>query len=110
MIEEKIIAYLKSILGIPVYASKPEKVPNKYVLVRKTGSGSQDYITSAMVAIQSYDESEYKAGLLNEEVKKAMFEPDIQDISSCKLNSDYPYTDTKTKEYRYQAIYDITHY
>lgn len=29
------------------------------------------------------------------------------DISKAKLNSDYNYTDTTTKSYRYQAVYDL---
>ena len=29
------------------------------------------------------------------------------DISASKLNSDYNFTDAATKQYRYQAIYDL---
>ena len=31
-------------------------------------------------------------------------------ISSAKLNTDYNFTDTTTREYRYQAVYDLTYY
>jgi hypothetical protein len=32
------------------------------------------------------------------------------DVLSVELNSNYNYTDTSTKEYRYQAVFDIRHY
>ena len=34
----------------------------------------------------------------------------LNEIVSVELNSDYNYTDTTTKEYRYQGVYNITHY
>ena len=30
-------------------------------------------------------------------------------ISSCKLDTDYNFTDPKSKQYRYQAIFRITY-
>ena len=35
---------------------------------------------------------------------------ELDDISRCELNTDYNYTDTARKKYRYQAVYDIVHY
>lgn len=32
------------------------------------------------------------------------------EISGVKLDRDYNFTDTTTREYRYQAIYDLTYY
>jgi len=34
----------------------------------------------------------------------------LNEIGKVKLNSDYNFTDTVTKQYRYQAVYDISHY
>ena len=51
------------------------------------------------------------AAALNEEVVAAMAQAIIlPSISRCKLNNAYNFTDTATKEYRYQAVYDITYY
>ena len=48
------------------------------------------------------------AAVLNDKVKKAMDKMiELPEISSCKLNSDYNFTDTETKRYRYQAVYNI---
>ena len=44
-------------------------------------------------------------------VKEAMEKiVEMDDISKCQLNSDYNYTDTTRKKYRYQAVYDMVHF
>ena len=35
---------------------------------------------------------------------------ELDDISKCELNSDYNYTDTNRKKYRYQAVFDIVYF
>ena len=48
---------------------------------------------------------------LNEDVKDAMaYLEELDSIVKVDLNSDYNYTDDSTKEYRYQAVYQIIHY
>lgn len=111
MIEQILLDYLSGKMRVPVLAEEPEEPPEKYVLVEKTGSAEEDHIQSAIVVLQSYAGSLYEAALLNQSVKTAMSDlPELDDICSCKLNSDYNFTDTQTKRYRYQAVYDITHY
>lgn len=82
-----------------------------YVLVDQTGSSNSNHIMTTTVTIQSYGASLNGALLLNEQVKTAMVgfagEPEI---SSVKLESDYNFTNTETKQYRWQAVYQITHY
>ncbi|MBM6914412.1 hypothetical protein H6B33_03215 [Gemmiger formicilis] len=59
----------------------------------------------------AYGTSLLEAARLNEQVKQAMESLDERDeIAAVKLNTDYPYPDTRTKRYRYQAVFDITHY
>lgn len=108
MIEEIIIRYMNRTLKVPAYAEMPEEKPKEFVLVEKTGSSKKNYIDSATIVLQSYAESMNKAAALNEEVKAAM--DDIiscEQISKSKLNSDYNFTNTETKQYRYQAVYEI---
>lgn len=111
MIIEKIVKdYLKEKLDVPVFMEKPEKTLEEYVLIEKIGSSKEDFIHSATIAIQSYAKSLYKAAVLNEEVKEVMDNIIILDsISSAKLNSDYNFTDTTKKKYRYQAVYDLVY-
>lgn len=108
MIEKTIYDYLNSCMDVPVYMEKQDSMPETYVLIEKTGSSVSNYIYSATFAIQSYSTSMYKASELNEIVKEKMDDLIIlPNISKSSLNSDYNFTDTQTKKYRYQAVYDI---
>lgn len=106
MIELIVFEYLKKKLSVPVFMEKPENAPEEYVLIEKTGSSEEDYIMNAMVIIQSYSNSLYGAASLSEKVKEIMRNiVSLKEISSVKINSDYNYTDTRTKKYRYQAVF-----
>ena len=97
-------------IGNKVYMETPEEMPEEYIVIEKTGSGEQDHIESAMIAIQSRSRNRLEnAANINEAVKEAMKAmPYISDeVYSCKLNSDYNFTDARTKEYRYQAVFNI---
>ncbi len=48
---------------------------------------------------------------LNEQTKTAVDSLiELTEIAKVRLNSDYNFTDTATKRYRYQAVYDLNHY
>lgn len=111
MIEIVIKQFLDKHLSVPAFFERPNELPKKYVLFEKTGSGENNYLPSSTYAFQSYGPSMYEAALLNEKLKEAVKSMIVLDeISKIKLNSDYNFTDTTTKEYRYQAVYDINHY
>lgn len=111
MIEEIVIAHLRTDLTVPVYAERPEKPDSEYVIVEKVGGGENNHIDQATLAIQSHAQTMLAAAQLNLMVKASM-KSLIGDnrVSRCKLNSDYNFTDETTKLYRYQAVYDITYY
>lgn len=113
VIEKEIIEYLIG-CSIPlvetnVYAEVPDRMPERYVLVEKTSSGREDLIDRALIAIQSISRNSLEEAMdINEIVKeKILSMPDTRNISSCTLNSDYNYTNTETKEYRYQAVFNF---
>lgn len=113
MIEMIVRDYLRDNLDVPVWMERPkiEELPEEYVLVEKTGSSEENHIRRATFAVQSYAGSMYKAAELNERVKRIMeWIITLPEIGKAKLNSDYNFTDTDTKEYRYQAVYDLVHY
>lgn len=111
MIEKIILDYLNETLTVPAFMEVPEKAPESYVVIEKTGSSEYNHIKEATLAIQSIAPTLYKAACLNEEVKTVMNNADkLADITKSKCNSDYNFTDTLTKSYRYQAVYDISHY
>lgn len=110
MIEKIVLDYLNEALDVPVYMEMPEEKLDEFVLIEKTGSSAENFIYSATIALKSYADSLYLASALNEKVKEAMNNIIILNtISKAKLNTDYNFTDTTKKKYRYQAIYDVTY-
>lgn len=110
MIEKTICDYLTTKLKCPVLPEKPSRPYSGYVFVERTG-GRGKFIKYSTVALQSYGASLYDAASLNEEVIEAMYEMvELNDITHVELNQTYNFTDASTKEYRYQAVFDITHY
>lgn len=111
MIEETMKKHLAARLDVPVYMELPEKPPAAFVLVEKTGGGRSGHICTATAAIQAYAGTLLEAARLNEAVKRAMDSLALlPEVCAARLNSDYNFTDTAMKRYRYQAVYDITHY
>lgn len=110
MIETTVLNYLNDVLPVPVSMEVPANPPARYVVLEKTGSSRENQLNTATIAAQSYSESLVEAAKLNEIVKSAidgMIE--LDSVSACRLNSDYNFTDTSTKKYRYQCIYVISY-
>jgi len=110
MIEKIILDYLNEVLDVDVFMEVPEKDIESFVVLEKTGSSKTNHIPSATIAAQSYGPSMYDAALLNEQVKAAIENMvELDEISAVRLNSDYNFTDTRTKKYRYQCLYVVTY-
>ena len=111
MIEEIIRDYLLNVLDVPVYADVPADPENSCVVIERTGGSEAEHIRSATIAVQSYGPRKTAAAELHEQVLSLL--PDIATgikVSSCVLNAEYDYTDTQTKRYRYQAVFDLVYY
>lgn len=112
MIEKNVLEYLDNALSVRCYSEVPRSSPHdKYIVVEKTGSRTENMIETATIAVQSYAKTMYEAAGLNEDVKTIMeaFE-DLPGISKCELNSDYNFTDMTVKGYRYQAVFEIVEF
>lgn len=112
MIETTVKKYLTSSLAdVTVLMEYPEEKQVPSVFLEKTGSSEQNMVQTATFAVQSLDTSLQRAAELNEKVKTVMkaMEDDVPGIGCVRLTGDYNFTDTSTKNYRYQAIYDITY-
>lgn len=117
MIEAVIRTYLADVLSpVPVLMETPERVPESYILIERTGGARENLLWSSTFAVQSVSSASlYDAAALSERVTAALLEADIPEISAIRLNSIYNFTNTsaayqKTKEYRYQAVFQIYHY
>lgn len=114
MIEDIVRDHLIDEIELPVYLEEPERPPQRYMLIGKTGSGGDSAahaVASAMMTIQSYAPTLVSAALLNEQVKQSMWKLEEDDrITRVRCNSDLNYTDPQTRRYRYQALFEITYY
>ena len=102
MIEIIIKNYLAEKLSMPVVLEVPANSSKSFVLLEKTGSSREERIDRAMLAIQSYAPSMYEAAMDSA--------AELDAVSASRLNSDYNFTDTTTKRYRYQAVYDLVYF
>lgn len=111
MLEVIVKKHLDAKLEEQVFLEKPEHGLGNYVLIEKTGGSKSNHLPSATFAFQSYAHSLYAAAELNEKVKQAVESMvALDEVRSIRLNDDYHFTDTTTKQYRYQAVFDIKYY
>lgn len=111
MIEKTILDYLGEHLAVPVYMEEPIDKPASYVLIERTGSSESDLIETTTLALQSYGASLYDAAVLNMAVKARIKQAvELPSVSAVYINSDYNFTDTETKRYRYQCVAVVTHF
>ena len=110
MIEKTVLDYLSEVL--PAFMELPAVLPEEpFAVIEKTGGGKENHISRATLAIQSYGATLWEAAQTNERVKARMETvTELDSISGCRLISDYNFTDTETKRYRYQAVYQLVHY
>lgn len=111
MIEDTIIDFLEKRLNVSCFFEIQKNYLKEFVIIEKIGSSKKNHLKTVTIAFQSYSDTLYKASVLNEKVK-AVVEDLIflDDIASVSLDNDYNFTDSETKRYRYQAIFDIKHY
>ena len=119
-VEEIIIDYLteNSITGIGehVYAEKPVDQEDAYILIRRTGGSERDYIRSYLMITEvcvRRDEGNgltklYAADIFEELLRKMQSITGTTALYGCHKNSDYDATDPDSKEYRYQALWEVT--
>lgn len=112
MIEKTILDYMTNNLDCGVYMEIPRNPQsNRYVIIKREGRSVENKITESIFAFQSYGASLLEAAELNEQVEAAAKGlVTLDTVSRASLNSSYNFTDSSTKQYRYQCIYEITHY
>lgn len=110
MIETIIKNYLEAEQALPVLLVQRPDV-SEYYLIERTGGSEVNRIRTSTLVVQSYAETKQKAAEMNEEVIRLMLDAvKLDDVASVDLNSNYDFTDTSLKRYRYQAYFDIVHY
>ena len=111
MIEKTILDHLSAVLDAPCGMEVPPDPPPHFVVLEKTGETRENCIRDAILAVQSYAPTLLEAATLSESVVAAMLNAvQLPTVAAVELNGNYNFTDTATKQYRYQAVFDVTHY
>lgn len=111
MIEITVLDYLSERITAPVHMEVPEDPPDRFVVLKKADSSREDFLYRSMFLIRSYGPTLLEAALLSAEVVRAMQRlPENPEVSGCYLTGDYNFTDTASKRYRYQAVFDVYHF
>ena len=109
MIEKTVIDYLRSRLDAPVGAQTPKGPPGAYIVVERTGSGEKDGLLAAVLALRCVGPTLYDAirlsTLARAEMKRLPLA--VDNVFCARQESLYNQTDTRTKEYRYTAIFRV---
>ncbi|MBP2057012.1 hypothetical protein J2Z60_000174 [Lactobacillus colini] len=104
MIEIDLVHYLSS----HNFKCGLERQKNIDVILEKTGGQLKDHQFLHIFAIQTYGSSKQKAAELAYQVMNVMLAWMSNRVANVVLNAGpYDFTDTSTKEYRYQAVYEI---
>lgn len=110
MIEQILQDYLRQ-NAFRCYTSMPEDASGNFCILEKTGSGQDEGLFRATIAVQSYGSSDFTAAQLNHHVVRAMLDADtLPEVVSCELNTDYNFPDTTLTRPRYQAVFEVVHY
>lgn len=107
IIEKLIISHMNGEMDVPVVMERDgETAP--FVLIERTGGSRKNRIEAAIFAVQSYGRTMLEACELNDAAKAAVYAMrELDAVCGVDLSSDYNFTDTSTKEYRYQALFNI---
>ena len=111
LIEAQVISHLATALkDTNVFAERPDDPPAKYWIVELTGADEINHIQRATIAVQSISASSLvEAAEMCADVRKnlPLIVQTTDNLSSCRLNSAYNFTNPETREYRYQAVFDL---
>ena len=113
MIELTIYNFISQNTTVKTYMEIPKNPASSFYVIEKTGSERVNHVDSSTIVIQSYAPSMYEAATLNDAVKAIMLGDailELGEICNVELNTDYNFTDETAKKYRYQAVFDVTHY
>lgn len=112
MIETIVKSFLETKTSVPVRFERSPEMPASCIVLEKTGGSYDEQLYTATMAIQSYGATLAEAASLNADVVGWMLamRDSMTNIFDITLNSDYNFTDSATKRYRYQAVFVITYY
>lgn len=117
MIEEIIYAYLDENASVPWSAMRSPTFEDhqqidRYGLFEKTNSTKRDHISTCTFAFQSYAPTLLEAAQISEELRELIeaLPSQTSAVSKAQLQGEYNFTDTQTKQPRYQAVFSLVYF
>ena len=119
MIEETIFDYLKDNASVPWFSMRPPTTGDNqdigtysYGLFEKTNSVKTDHVVTSTFAFQSYAPTLLEAAQISAELRQLMEAlPNVTtEVSKAQLSGEYNFTNTATKQPRYQAVFTLVHF
>ena len=111
MIEKIVLDYLKDKLNMSeIYLETPKVLPSEYILFTVVDRDRANLIDAVTIEFYSYSTSKLNACLLDELVRKAMYDiTDLANVSASRLGGGNDAFDTTLKKYRYRCYFNITY-
>jgi hypothetical protein len=109
-IESTVIGFLADRLEVPVSGEVPPGPQKRYVVVERTGGGDEkDGMRRVTLAIRSCAKEDLSAASrLSARVRSVMRRlPELPRVFRCECTREYNFTDIRSKERRYQAVFEI---
>ena len=119
MIEELIFSYLSDYASVPWFSMRPpaegdhtETATAKYGLFEKTNSTKTDHVVTSTFAFQSYAPTLLEAAQISAELRELIeaLPGETTEVSKAQLQGEYNFTNTATKQPRYQAVFSLVHF
>ena len=119
MIEETLFEYLNDNASVPWYAMRPPTTGDhtdtanaSYGLFEKTNSSKTNHVATSTFAFQSYAPPLLEAAQISAELRELIeaLPKTTTEVSKAQLSGEYNFTNTATKQPRYQAVFSLLHY
>lgn len=119
MIEETIFEYLNDNATVPWFAMRPPSMGDhndtanaSYGLFEKTNSSKADHVVTSTFAFQSYAPTLLEAAQISAELRELIeaLPGETTEVSKAQLSGEYNFTNTASKQPRYQAVFTLVHF
>lgn len=108
-VEEALIAYLPTVLGVPAFGETPEERPESFVVVDRTGGPTELVRDIPSLAVQWWADNKADACTLSVDGRAALRAfVNEDDIMKVEIGSTYSFPDPESSQARYQTTCTIT--
>lgn len=110
-IEVIVLRILAAKLPERIFAEYPPEPPAAFFVLDKLADRETRFVNTASFALQAYAPTKLEAarliGAARDTLDALIF---AKDISAVQPENEAPFPDTRTKAYRYQAVFSVTYY